>query len=114
MKELRITKARMVEVINHYRGMYTGVADELKRGGIDSDKPYTQKLDPATGDYIYMQDEPEEVVKEVEVPMSQKGLSKARKKGPEESSGAITYVKAAGPKWTKKKKQAKKSKKGKK
>ena len=107
MKELRITKARIVEIINHYRGMYTGVADELKRGGIDPDKPYTQKLDPATGDYIYMQgedwefgpgevfvppkksvpkpvkesDEPEKVVTEVEMPMSKKGLSKKSKKG---------------------------------
>jgi len=109
MKELRLTKARIVEIINYYRGMYTGVADELKKGGIDTDRPYTQKRDPATGDYIYMQDEivdvmgtpdgidgstifpnEEEVVEEVKMPMSIKGLSK------------------------KKKKQAKKSKKGKK
>ena len=60
MIELRITKSRMVDVIRQYRGKSAGILTELKNGGIDIDKPYTQKRDLPTGDYIYMQDEPVE------------------------------------------------------
>lgn len=58
MKEFRITKARTVEVIRRYRGKPDGIQAELKKGGIDISRPYTQTRDAKTGDYIYMQDAP--------------------------------------------------------
>ncbi len=64
MINVRITKARMTEVIRQYRGKSPGIMLELKNGGINTDMPYTNNRDVATGDYIFMQDEL--VVKEPE------------------------------------------------
>ncbi len=64
MIKVRITKARMTEVIRQYGGKSSGMMLELKNGGIDPDRPYTNNMDLATGDYIFMQEEP--VVEEPE------------------------------------------------
>ena len=57
MIEFRITKARTVELIREYKGKYNGMELVLKEGGIDIDRPYIQKRDDITGDYIYTQEE---------------------------------------------------------
>ncbi len=66
MKELRITKARMVELIKQYRGKYNGIAIELSNGGINPELPYTQRREAETGDYIFMQEKPKKPEKKPE------------------------------------------------